>query len=628
MSKQKNTHKPAQLVLLILLILLMLVSFSVSFIPIGHAQEPVPEIATTSDGRPCAEGEVLVKFKDAVTESAFESTLQALSSEPLDTASDIVVADVPEGETVESFVEELEAQPNVEYAQPNYVYTLESTTINDPYAAQQWHLGKIGVYDAWDITMGISDIRVAVIDTGVDLSHPDLTGQIVAQADMVDNDGNAQDDDGHGTHVAGIIAANANNGIGVAGIAPGTKLIAVDVFYNDGNAYSLDVAEGINFAVANGADVINLSLGHYISSDTVLQAAIASAAAANVVCVAAAGNDATSDPHYPSSYDSCISVSATDWNDSLASYSNFGSTIDISAPGGDSNSMPSSLILSTCYDASTHSSEYAYMGGTSMASPVVAGVAALMLSSNQSLSATDIKNMLTSTAVDIGVPGRDDQYGYGRVNAHAAVSAASGIPYTPVAVSGVDLNEASLSMLTSETYLLTASLSPLNASNKAVTFSSNNPSVATVSATGVVTAKSIGSAVITATTADGGFTNTCQVAVKSGTIATGVYTIDRTNNVIKGIAANTTVSQLEDNLGNAPEDIYVYYASGSPYNSGKLSTGMTVKLEFGTGVHDSLAVAVTGDTSKDGSISISDYTNIRLSHTWIILSVGRAGGGR
>jgi len=599
MSKQTHNTKPAQLALLILLILLMLVSFFVTFIPVGNAQEPQTQITTTSDGRLCADDEVLVKFEQTVSPSAAESTLEEMASEPLDIASDIIVADVPEGETVESFAESLETLPNVEYAQPNYVYTLERTTVNDTYVSLQWYLETINVFDAWDITMGNSSTVVAVIDTGVDLTHPDLAGQIVSQTDVVAYDGSAQDDDGHGTHVAGIIAAKANNGTGVAGVAPGSKLIAVDVFGNYYNPYTgltefgaltSKVIEGIQYAVANGADVINMSLGgpYY---DSAFEDAVDDAVNAGVVVVGAAGNESTSSAHYPSDYNSCISVIATNQSDQKADFSNYGAAKDICAPG----------VSIT----STYPGGYANLNGTSMASPVVAGVAALMLSVDPDLTVNELKNNLYSTAVDLGTPGRDDLYGYGRINAQAAV-ALTGV------VKGFSFSPSSISLAIGETLQLTPTFSPINAANKNVSYVSNTPSVATVSASGVITPVAAGTAIITGTTQDGGFQDTCQVTVKSGQIATSVYTIDRASSLLRGIALNTSAAQLKANLNNAPEDINIYTASGALYTGNNVGTGMTVKLEFGTGTHDSLAAVLLGDTSGDGSISVSDYTKIRL----------------
>ncbi len=364
------------------------------------------------DGTQCVNGEVIVKFKDSVSDTAAENTLCALDSDlqqelPVD---ELLVTEVPEGDTVEGFIDTLESQPNVEYVQPNYVYTLE-TAVNDPGASSQWHLSKTGALSAWDITTGSPNIRVAVLDSGADLDHPDLTGQIYAETDVVDNDGSADDDGGHGTHVAGIIAAKANNGIGVAGIAPGVKLIVVDVFGPE-YAYTSDIIEGLNFATNNGADVINMSFGCY-ENDSAFEAAVNQAAAAGAVCVAAAGNESTSALCYPSDYDACVSVIATTSSDTKASYSNYGSLKDISAPG--------TGIYSTYLNG-----QYAYMSGTSMASPVTAGVAALIWSANPGLSAAEVKNILYSTAADLGTSGKDNTFGYGRVDALAAVTVAAG----------------------------------------------------------------------------------------------------------------------------------------------------------------------------------------------------------
>ena len=390
------------------------------------------------NGVECLAGEIIVKLKDDVSGFESQCILNSMDStiEAELPADNLVVAQVPEGESTEGFIKAMEEQPDVEYAQPNYVYHLPDSAAdydanvtlgsapNDPYAYEQWNLRMIGAYDAWDITTGSADVRVAVIDTGVDLDHPDLAGKVVAQADVVSNDGSADDGDGHGTHVAGIIAANTNNYVGVAGVAPGIRLIAVDVFTGIGNnAYALtsDVIEGMQFASSNGADVINLSLGLYYR-DTAYEQAVNAAVSQGILVVCAAGNDNTTTPHYPSDFDAAVSVIATDWYDGRASYSNYGPGKDISAPGGDDESLPysgESLILSTYKDGG-----YRYIGGTSQAAPVVSGVAALILSVNPNLTVNEVKNILYTTAKDKGASGRDNNFGYGRVDAYMAVFAA------------------------------------------------------------------------------------------------------------------------------------------------------------------------------------------------------------
>ncbi len=400
-----------------------------------------PEIVQV-DGVDCIDGQVIVKFDDNISNSMMMSILDDMDSEleaelPVD---DLVLTEVPEGETVENFVEAMEDLPTVEYVQPNYIYKLDDmsykyyadqnhseqyytteASVNDPYTGDQWYLNTIDAYNAWDYTMGSSDVRVAVIDTGIDLDNPEFAGKIYAQTDTTDEGGDAEDDDGHGSHVAGIIAANANDGVGVAGVAPGVDLIAVDVFTwygSDFGASTTDIVEGINYAQSQGADVINLSLGNYYY-DAAYEEVISDVVSNGIIVVCAAGNDSTSEPHYPSDYSAAVGVIATDWNDNLASYSNYGSAKDISAPGGDDDDMPDSLILSTYKDGA-----YYYMGGTSMAAPVVSGVAALALSKNPSLTVSELKDILYDTSVDLGDEGKDDIFGYGRIDAYEAVLAA------------------------------------------------------------------------------------------------------------------------------------------------------------------------------------------------------------
>ena len=410
------------------------------FAEITVPTEESDEAITWVDGLPCVVGEVLVQFSENASDAEVQSAMSALDTQNLEEIKDnLHVAEVPEGETIADYIDTLEKEPDVLYAQPNYVYYLTDTdnvvtldestednrgpegTANDSYLGYQWYLDTIGAYSAWDTTMGNSGVRVAVIDTGADLNHPDLTGRILYQTDVVDNDGNANDDEGHGTHVAGTIAATANNGIGVAGVAPGVSLIVVDAFNTNGIewwATSASVVSGINYARSKGANVINLSLGSY-GLDIAEQTALDAAVSAGVVVVAAAGNDSTSTIHYPSDLDSVISVTATDIYDAFASYSNYGPQKDISAPGGDGyyadNEQPVGWILSTYIDG------YAWMAGTSMAAPVVSGVVALMLSSNYSLSVNDVKDYLYNSATDLGSTGRDQFFGYGRVDAYLAV---------------------------------------------------------------------------------------------------------------------------------------------------------------------------------------------------------------
>lgn len=634
------------------------------------------------DGLPCKDDEIIVKFEKSETLSEIASSVESVGSEIKKTLQDdIAVLDVPAGETVESFIAEIQDTPGVEYAQPNFVYELDATSVNDPYVTggNQWYLDKIGVFDAWDNAMG-SGIIVAVLDTGIDLAHVEFDGQIYMQTDVVDNDGSAQDDNGHGTHVCGIVAAKANNGIGGAGVAPQVQLIVVDVFYkyNEGgvdkwSSSTSDGIEGITYAVNNGARVINMSFGGY-GDDQLFGEAIDAASAAGVVCVAAAGNDSTSVLYYPSDYESCIAVIATDSNDLRVSYSNYGAQKDIAAPG--------SIIVST------YPGGYATMSGTSMAAPVVSGVVALMLSINSDLTVSEVKNILYSTALDLGTAGKDDQFANGRVDAAAAIaqtvafSGVSGValdktelgmsvgdiePLIAVVspssavdktvswssdneavatvvegvvsavglgtaniivettdggftdtcfvtvykkVTGVSLDSSEMNINAGDSQTLQATVLPEDADNKAVSWSSGNTSVAIVE-NGVVTGVAAGEATVRATTQDGGFYDECAVFVTATNIESNVYTVNQAQGYLLGVKEGTSVAQLEGMLNNDVDNIHVYY-EGTEYTGDSLRTGMEVKLIVNGITTDMLTIVVTGECNGDGYITITDYTLIRL----------------
>lgn len=506
-KKHKRLLRSSVRTVLSLLVVVSLLLFSAAF----ASAEDKPEEITTVDGLPCKADEVLVKYSETESPADIACSLSSVGSTvEKSLPEEIVIADVPDGETIESFIEELEDTPGVEHVQPNYVYRFCATTINDPLSTNQWYLEKIGVYDAWDTTMGSTDIKIAVLDTGADLDHEDLASQIFAQTDVVDNDDDADDDHGHGTHVAGIIAAQADNAKGVAGVAPGCQLIIVDVFRRDDLgewlALTSDNIKGVNYAVSQGANIINMSLGGY-DNDVLFEEAIDSAVESGVVCIGAAGNDGNdidnpelaTKPHYPADYDSCISVISTDQNDVKSDFSNYGPQKDISAPGE---------VIGSTFTGN----QYGEMSGTSMATPVVSGVAALILSINPQLTVDEVKNILYATAFDLGVEGRDDVYGNGRVDAASAVAAAS----SSLSVQSVELNTESFEISTNGQETLTATVTPIWAADKTVSWSSSNDAVASV-IDGVVTPEGIGTAVITVTTNDGGFTDTCNVTVHQGT---------------------------------------------------------------------------------------------------------------
>jgi len=361
-------------------------------------------------------------------------------------------------------IKDMVKQPGVRYAEPNYIRQPLAQP-NDPLFSSQWHYGQIDLPQAWDLTQGArsddSHVVVAVIDTGVFIEHTDLDGQLTSDGyDFISNTNNAGDGDGidanpddagdgfqlsasswHGTHVAGTIAAHTDNNLGGAGVSWHAKVMPVRVLGKSGGT-SFDIIQGMLYAagLANAsntvpeqkADIINMSLGGFSSSVAEAEA-VAQVRNAGVVIVAAAGNEAVSSPAYPAAYSGVISVSATDVDNELARYSNFGSTIDVAAPGGDNsvdlnNDGSPDGVLSTLVEVQGTSrlSGYQSYQGTSMATPHVAGVLALMKAVNPDLTPAQIDQLLSEGDLtdDLGTAGRDDQFGHGLINAYKAVQAA------------------------------------------------------------------------------------------------------------------------------------------------------------------------------------------------------------
>lgn len=308
----------------------------------------------------------------------------------------------------------------VEFAEPDYV--AEALWVpNDPYFAKQWGLDNWGqtggtpdadidAPEAWGTSTG-KDVKVAVLDTGIDQSHEDLKAKIVANKNFT-NSRTVDDKYGHGTHVAGIIAAVTDNRTGVAGTAPAAALMNVKVLNDQGSGYYSWVASGIVWAADNGAKVINLSLGGSAPSDT-LEAAVNYAWSKGAVVVAAAGNSGTADPVYPAYYANCLAVAATDATDTKAAFSNYGSWVDLAAPGVE--------IFSTVPDHKNRLGllKYGSLSGTSMAAPFVSGTAALVWSTGYGESNGSVRERLEATAD--AVAGTGEYWAHGRVNAARAV---------------------------------------------------------------------------------------------------------------------------------------------------------------------------------------------------------------
>ena len=340
------------------------------------------------------------------------------------------------GTDVESILATLHANPAVAFAEPDYL-ALPALTPNDPHfdSNEQWGLAKIQAPQAWNLETGSNETIIAVIDSGIQTNHEDLVNQLwtnpneipangldddhngyiddVHGANMITQNGSLTDSTGHGTQVAGVIAAQTNNALGVAGVCWNCRLMVVKVIGATGTANYSDIAAGVNYAVKMGAKVINLSLGGYSDSFT-LKAAI-QAAAQTAVVVAGAGNDNLSTPFYPAAYiDSVIAVAGTAQDDFKHSSSNFGSWVTVSAPGEN--------ILTTDFGGNY----YTPNSGTSLAAPFVSGVSGLLVSQNPGWSPALVRQQIvhTTNSIDSLNPSLAGNLGSGRLNAYQAVSTA------------------------------------------------------------------------------------------------------------------------------------------------------------------------------------------------------------
>jgi thermitase len=293
--------------------------------------------------------------------------------------------------------------------------------VNDPLRSRQWGLDMIEA-DAAHATSTGAGATVAVIDTGAQFDHPDLAGRLIPGYDYIDQDGTPQDGHGHGTHVTGIIAANADNGIGVDSVAPGARVLAIRVLDSNGNGDSANVSAAIDYAIGRGVDVINLSLGPDLplsGSDPRLDAALNRALDRGIVVAAAAGNNGLPVCEQPSGQGRLLCVGSVDRRGSRSFFSDYGSGLGLTAPGGSTLPFADEDVLST-YPPSG----YAELAGTSQAAPHVAGVAALLASLGVRGQAATQR--ILATARDAGSPGPDSTYGAGIVNARAAVAGLSG----------------------------------------------------------------------------------------------------------------------------------------------------------------------------------------------------------
>lgn len=378
-------------------------------------------------------GQIMVNFRD---KGAAAGVLRqhGLSQGPSIGSTGAQLIKVPAGKELQ-LIDALNRNPAVEYAEPDELVTAAT---NDQYFDRQYALqnggqsftntantqtiatGKpdadVDAVEAWKFTTG-GGTRVAIVDSGVASDNPDIAPKVVARANF-SGAATGEDNYGHGTHVAGIVAATAGNTIGVAGVCPSCTILDAKVLNDSGSGSSSAIANGINWAVSNGAKVINMSLGQRVSSRT-LETAVNNAWNAGAVIVAAAGNAGTQAKIYPGAYPNVIAVAATDNNDAKASFSSYGANwVDVAAPGVNVYStFPNhTFVLGT---QNNRSMGYDIASGTSMASPIVAGVAALVWGSPAGTVNKEVRAKVESTADPI--LGTGSYWARGRVNACRAV---------------------------------------------------------------------------------------------------------------------------------------------------------------------------------------------------------------
>ena len=356
------------------------------------------------------EDELLIQFRIDTPKNKADEAVNAHGAMVADEIQQLRIKRIKvPSHVIETVREALSHNPHVEFIENNFL--AEASVIpNDSYYSSQWHLPKINAPSGWDITSGSESIPIAIIDSGVDPDHPDLAGKLITGYNFLGSNTDTHDVLGHGTAVAGTAAAMTNNITGVAGIACDNPIMPLVVLNSSNYASYYDISRAITYAVDHGVKVLNISIGGSSSSST-LQSAADYAWNKGALIFASAMNNNTSTPYYPAACNHVVAVSATTSTDTKASFSSYGTWVDISAPGAS---------IYTTKDGGG----YGYWSGTSFASPLTAGLAALIWSINPSLTNTQVYDILTQNADDLGTLGFDQYFGFGRINALKSLLAA------------------------------------------------------------------------------------------------------------------------------------------------------------------------------------------------------------
>lgn len=444
-------------------------------------------------------------------------------------------------------------------------------TPNDPYMGSEWHLARINAPQAWDTAQG-AGIKIAILDTGIDATHPDLAGRVIAGWNFYDGNADASDVHGHGTAVAGAAAAAMNNNVGVASVAGQAQLMPVRIADPNAYAYWTTVAQGLTWAADQGARVANISYGGVAGSSAVQSAADYMRSKGGLVVVSA-GNNGIDEGITPTA--SMIPVSATDETDNRTSWSSYGSFVAVAAPGQN--------IWTTQRGGS-----YGAWWGTSLASPVVAGTVALLMSARPTLSNTTIQNALFSTAVDLGAAGRDPYYGWGRINAAAAVQSVLAAP-------APDTQSPSVTVSAPLGGALISGLVAIDVG------ASDNQGVARVDL------RVNGTVVASDTSAPYGF-SWDSTRVANGPVTISATAVDAAGNVGSSASVTLSVSNVAASDTQAP-----VVAFSKPANNTRLS-GNTVSIT--TSASDNAGTAGIRQTLYIDGAQVATTTGATLSYTW------------
>lgn len=372
-------------------------------------------------------GELLVIYKSELSAQAASETLghvNGVAQKRMVGRLDLVT--VPLG-SEDAAISMLGSDPRVDSVARNGLF-YASGAPNDPLVGNQWGYTLINAGDAADLEAGSASITIAILDSGVDLGHPDLASRLVAGYDFVDDDADPSDENGHGTHVAGIAGAVTNNGVGVAGVDRAARIMPVRVLNELAGGSAADIVAGMEWAADQGADVINLSLVGS-GNAAALQLAVGYAISRGATVVAAMGNFGDAVPQYPAACNDVIAVASVKQDDTWANTS-YGPHCDLAAPGGWMgyyhdpagvySTMPTYAVYKT--DHELYYNNYDYLYGSSQAAPHVSGVVALLLAADPTLTYTQIEQIIESTSHDVGDPGWDEKLGAGRLDAYAALA--------------------------------------------------------------------------------------------------------------------------------------------------------------------------------------------------------------